>query len=148
MNGLVAAIVTRCETLLTGLALDDPASESGSVPVAVHAHALPIAEDPAAKAEQAPYLVVRLIGLEESGGKHQPLVRLIGEIYTEGDVAAGMADLLAVVDRLRPLAERGPGNVAGYKILTPIIWQLGDKESGNQPHPFYQFQADLRFVGV
>lgn len=147
MNSLVAAIVSRCQTLVTGQKFDDP-SGGADLAITVHAHALPVAESPEDKAEQSPYLVVRLVGLEESQAKFNPVVRVIGEIYTADGVADGMADLLRLIDCLRPLVERGPGNIAGYKIIPPIVWQIGDKETGNQPHPFYQFQADLRFAGV
>jgi hypothetical protein len=147
MNDLISQIVARCDALTAGQLFDDPA-EGAALPVAVYAHALPIAETPEDHAEQVPSVVVRLIGLEESNNKINPLVRVIGEIYTAGGVTDGMADLLRLVDCLRPLVERGPGNLAGYKIIPPVVWQLGDKDAGNQPHPFYQFQADLRIAGV
>lgn len=147
MNSLVAAIVNRCKSLVAGQTFDDP-TEGVDLALTVHAHALPVVDVPDEKAEQTPYLVVRLIGLEESQSKFNPVIRIIGEIYTSGGVSDGMSDLLRLIDCLRPLAERGPGNIAGYKIIPPIVWQIGDKETGNQPHPYYQFQADLRFAGV
>lgn len=147
MENLVQAVVTRCEALVAGLLLPDPVAET-LVQVPVFAHALPIATTPDEKGEQCPYVVVRLVGFEESAGKHNPLIRIFGEIYTDGGVAEGMTDLLQLASRLRPLADRGPGNVPGYKLIPPVIWQIGDKETGNQPHPFYQLQADLRFAGV
>lgn len=148
MNALVAKIVDRCATLTAGQTFDNPDAAGDPLTLSIHAHALPIAESPEDKAEQAPYLVVRLMGLDAASGTVSPRISILGELYTDGGVADGMADLLRLVNCLRPLTERGPGNIDGYKILPPIVWQLGDKESGNQPHPFYQFQADLRFAGV
>jgi hypothetical protein len=148
MEALVQAIVARCTTLVDGLALDDPNTENGTVAVQVFPHALPIADNPGDKAEQVPSVVVRLVGIEEASGKVNPIIRVLGEIHTADGVAEGMADLLILVNRLRPLSDRGPGNIANYKLIPPVVWQIGDKETGNQPHPFYQFQADLRFSGV
>jgi len=148
MNTLVAAVAARCTALVASQFFDDPNTEGVGVPITVHAHALPVVDTPDDRAEQSPYVVVRLVGIEESAGKYTSIVRIIGEIYTADGVAEGMADLLRLVDCLRPLVERGPGNIAGYKLIPPIVWQLGDRETGNQPHPFYQFQADLRFAGV
>lgn len=148
MNAMVDLVVARCQTLVAGETFDDPNVQGATLPITVHAHALPVVDNPDDKAEQSPYLVVRLAGFEESAGKHNPLIRLIGEIYTEGNVADGMADLLRLIACLRPLVERGPGNIAGYKLIPPIVWQIGDKETGNQPYPYYKFQADLRYAGV
>ena len=147
MNALITAVAARCTALVAGQLFDDPNGGS-ALAVQVHSHALPVVDMPDEKAEQSPYLVVRLVGIEESAGTVTPIVRLIGEIYTADNVAEGMTDLLRLVDLLRPLAGRGPGNLPGYKIIPPIVWQIGDKEGGNQPHPFYQFQADLRIAGV
>lgn len=147
MNDLISQIVARCDALTAGQLFDN-SSGGASVEVVTFAHALPIAATPEYHDEMVPYVVVRLMGMEESHNKINPLVRVIGEIYTADGVADGMADLLRLVDCLRPLVERGPGNLAGYKIIPPVVWQLGDKDAGNQPHPFYQFQADLRIAGV
>lgn len=148
MNDIVDKIVARCHALLSGQAFDDPSNEGMQVQATVHAHLLPMATTEEEKREQIPFVLVRLSGLEESGGKINPKITVAGIIYTADGVAEGMADLLRLIGCLRPLVERGPGNIAGYKIIPPIIWQIGDKETGNQPHPFYQFQADLRFSGV
>lgn len=148
MNALVAAVASRCEALVEGLRLDDPNAPDRSVQIPVYVHALPIAETGEDKAEQSPSLVVRLAAMEEHDGRVATTIHIHGELFTEGGVEDGMAALLALVDRLRPLCRRGPGNVPGYKLLPPVVWRIGDKETGNQPHPFYQFQATLRFAGA
>lgn len=149
MEALVNQIVARCQALLTGSASDDPTDDSGAVAVSVHAHALPIAETDEDKLAQVPYVVVRLLGFEEQGGKVNPVIRVMGCIYTHGSVVDGATDLLSLVERLRPLVDRGPGaGLTGYKILPPVKWRLGDEDNGMQPHPFYECTADLRFVGV
>lgn len=147
MNALITALVSKCTTLVAGLALSS-LGDAALVQVPVYGHALPIVDTPEDKEAQCPYLVVRLVGFEESAGKVNPIVRILGEIYTEGGIADGMTDLLLLVERIRPLVERGPGQVQSFKLLPPAVWQIGDKEDGNQPHPYYQFSLDLRYSGV
>ena len=148
MNALVDAIALRCAVLVGALSFDDPADNTSPTALAIHSHALPMATTVEEKQEQAPYLVVRLTGIEDSEGKAVYVVRLIAELFTRGGVADGMAAVDTLITALRPICERGPGNIAGYKVLPPALWRIGDKESGNQPHPFYECFCELRLVGA
>ncbi len=148
MNALIDAIAQRCATLLAGQSFDDPADDTSPVAVNIYKHALPVATTEEEKQEQAPYVVARIIGIEDQDGKAVYVVRLGAELFTWGNVAAGYADLDRLVTALRPLCQRGPGNLSGYKVLQPALWQIGNKESGNQPHPFYECFCELRLVGA
>lgn len=148
MNALIDAIGQRCTTLAAALRFDDPADEVVQTTLSIHSHALPLATTVEEKEEQAPYLVVRLTGFEDLAGTTVYSVRLIAELFTWGGVADGMEAIGALITALRPLCERGPGNIAGYKVIAPTTWQIGDKESGNQPHPFYECFCELRLAGA
>lgn len=148
MNALVDAIALRCAALLAGQSFDDPSDNTSPVAMQIYKHAIPVATTEAEKQEQAPYVVVRVVGIEDQDGKTVFVVRLGVELFTWSDVEAGYADLDRLLAALRPICQRGPSAMAGYKVLHPTVWQIGNKESGNQPHPFYECFCELRIVGA
>ena len=149
MSDLITTILDRLAGLVDGHVFDDPAPLGGTTVPILHAHALPVAETAEEKGEQVPYIVARIMGLDQdASGALVYQVRLIAELYTHQGVAEGMADLLRLRGLLAPLALRGPGNLAGYKVLGPVVWRLGEAETGNQPHPFYNLTADLRIAAA
>lgn len=149
MTDLITILLDRLAELVAGEVFADPAPLGTAVVLALHGHALPVAASTDDKLEQVPYLVARIMGMEQdSSGALVYQVRLIAELYTHDGVTEGMADLLRLRALLAPIAARGPGNLAGYKVLAPVQWRLGEADSGNQPHPFYHLTADLRIAAA
>ncbi len=74
-------------------------------------------------------------------------VILDGGIYTDGDIAAGTADIAALTMALGKITDK-PW-FQPYKLSNRVPFQLGSPEKnslGIQPHPYYFTRLNLEFV--
>lgn len=140
---LLDKVLTRLSGITDGTTWDNPAGNEGEK-IGLHFYkgGLPPKRSDAQDGEDFPFLAARILAGSEEQNAGIITVRVIGGLYTWGDIVAGQTDVTTLLTYVLSIAEsRG---FSPYQLGLPIKWRLGD-EDGQQPHAYYYLTADLPF---
>ena len=85
-----------------------------------------------------PFIVNRLIGLDDTSEESLISVKTIVGIYTLGDPAHGEEEIFNLVSRIRRLFLEHPILDQRFELALPLKSKFGDGDDDDrQPHPFY-----------
>lgn len=133
---------TRIETLLAVEIFEDPANVSGSVPM-VKIGSLDPKRSGQQNDEDFPFVIIRPRAGSSSMREIDMVIQLIAGIWTAGDILAGFTAVDRMLGLLMDL--QTDRTYTPYRLALPISWHLGDKNDGNQPHPYYYLTIELPF---
>lgn len=133
---------TRIESLLAGEVFEDPANAAGSTPL-VKIGSLDPKRSGQQNDEDFPFVIIRPRTGSSSLREMDMTLQVIAGIWTSGNVLAGFTTIDRMLEILLNLqADR---TYTPYRMGLPVSWYLGDKEDGNQPHPYYYLTIDMPF---
>jgi len=141
-----SALLTTVAGIVTGLLTDTTWEQRGSeelVEMAVHTGALPVKSGSSAADEEAPFVLIKpgpfTFGRPQDGLS----CTVVGLTWTSGDISDGLEEQ----DRLlQILAGLKTAQYTGYKLMLPINGQVGEEETRINPHPYYHFSLELKFL--
>ncbi len=142
MTGLLDLVITRLAELTAGQQFYDPALQAQGDP-RLYKWALPPKRTDAAAGQDFPFIVARIRSGRSDQHRDSIIVRLYCGLRTDGDEAAGNADIQRLADLLLPITSSR--SWPPYSLALPLDWFFGDPEHGVQPHPDYFLTMDLIF---
>ncbi len=139
---LMDQLKTRIEAILSGEIFEDPANALGSIPL-VKIGSLDPKRSGQQNDEDFPFVIIRPRGGESSLRESDIVLQVIVGTWTSSDVLAGFTGIDRILEIL--LGLQTARTYTPYRMAMPLSWYLGDKEDGNQPHPYYYLTIDLPF---
>jgi len=127
MTGLLDLVITRLAELTAGQQFYDPALQAQGDP-RLYKWALPPKRTDAAAGQDFPFIVARIRSGRSDQHRDSIIVRLYCGLRTDGDEAAGNADIQRLADLLLPITSSRswppiqPGPAAGLVFRRPRTW--------------------------
>ena len=85
-----------------------------------------------------PFIINRLVGVDDSQLETMVTVKTIVGIYTEGDPAAGEQEIFNLVSRIRRLFLEKRILDDRFELTHPLKSKFGEEDDDHcQPHPYY-----------
>lgn len=142
ITGLLDQVIVRLSELTAGQQFYDPAAEALG-DLRLYKWALPPKRRDAAVGQDFPFIVARIMGGRSDQRRDGIKIRLYCGLRTDGDEAAGNADIERLADLLQPIIVGR--SWTPYSLAMPLDWFFGDPDHGVQPHPDYFLTMDLLF---
>jgi len=144
MNDILDLLKTKLEGLVTGLTFDDQTNPGTPVGVTVHKLFLPVRSDSHQEGEEQPFLLIRRHRFVADVKPDRITIQVTGSIYTAGDYSDGDDDISRLCEAVMKIT--GSRGMNPYRLSTPADGWFGEKESGAQAHPYYEFTLNLTFI--